>query len=73
MRTLNKIFDLSMISNKKFVNYKVVYVFDYYNFDIKVVLSNLKFQKVMKFTMVHLFLEEAQITNRLHKSIFKGG
>ena len=41
-----------MVSNEKLVNYKVVDIFKYYNFDIKVCIHSAIFEKVKNFTML---------------------
>jgi hypothetical protein len=48
-----------LVIDEKVANYKVLDLFKIYNFDIKFVLIQLCLKKIMKFNMLHLFLETA--------------
>jgi hypothetical protein len=61
-----------MISNKNFINHKVLDLVELYNFDIKFVFIRL-YLKYMNLFVLHLFLRTVDLVNHLWKSIFRGG
>jgi hypothetical protein len=62
-----------MISNKNFIDYKVLDLVELYNFDINFCLYPTSFKKDMNLFVLHLFLRTVDLANRLWKSIFRGG
>ena len=60
-----------MISNEKLINYKVVDLFEHYNFDITFVYIWLDLEKLL--ILLNLFLEKGQIANCKKNSICRYG
>jgi len=62
-----------MISNKNFINYKVLDLVEIYNFDKFICLHQTSFKKDMNLFVLQLFLRMVDLVNCPWKSIFRDG